>query len=106
MATWASSSVSRHHLNCLISYNAFASGYITKQWLREQLTVCCRPHDERHSSENLAIFHVDLFDTWDVTDKVGPVIGDTAANNKVKLETAIFEFLLTLCSRRCSGSLA
>ena len=28
--------------------------YITKDWLRQQVTLCCHPYDERHKSVNLA----------------------------------------------------
>ena len=28
--------------------------YITRGWLRQQVTLCCHPYDERHKSVNLA----------------------------------------------------
>ena len=66
--------------------------YINSEWRRAKLCLACRPFDEHHTGQNLARWVESECDAWGITDSVGVVTTDTAANMKKMMNYLPYHF--------------
>ena len=67
---------SQHHHG----YMGLMVNYLTKDWKRAKLCLACAPFDQSHTGANVARWLEMECDKWGITDAVGVVTTDTAAN--------------------------
>ena len=65
--------------------------YINKSWKRVKINLCCKKFDESHTGEALATFISDLLHEWNIYDKVGVFVTDSASNMKKMFDFLPFE---------------
>ena len=66
--------------------------YINKDWKRAKLCLACAPFEESHSGHNIARWLENECDQWGITDNVGVVTTDTAANMLKMMEYLPIQF--------------
>ena len=74
-------------------YMGLLINYITKDWRRAKLCLVCTPFDVSHSGLNVARWLESECDKWGVTEDVGVVTTDTAANMLKMMEYLPIHFL-------------
>lgn len=74
---------SQHH-----GYVGVNIHYIDEDWVRRKVNIGCKKFDESHTGQALANFTEELAQEWNVYDKIGVAVTDSAAN-MVKM----FEYL-------------
>lgn len=67
---------SQHHHG----YMGLLANYITKDWKRARVCLACTPFDISHTGQNVARWLEMECDKWNLTEAVGVVTTDTAAN--------------------------
>ena len=74
-------------------YIGLLANYITKDWRRAKVCLACSPFDESHTGENVARWVETECDKWGITEDVGVVTTDTAANMIKMMEYLPVHFL-------------
>ena len=65
--------------------------YISEGWKRVKINLCCKRFDDSHTGEALATFVSDLMHEWNIYEKVGVFVTDSASNMKKMFDYLPFE---------------
>ena len=74
-------------------YIGFMANYINKDWRRARMCLACRPFDDRHTGQNMARWVETECDAWGITEAVGVVTTDTAANMHKMMDYLPYHFI-------------